>query len=154
MTLTIAIIGCVTGVLALSLQYLSFRREQYILDFDFTVSYTRSNPNEAMHPVLDLWLTNTGRSPIEIKEINWLIRHCDIKAEKSGLYQKDTEVRWKLFDRQKNGRIRLDHNDRKDLQFPYQPHLVCSKDSAIEVVDIIGKTIVKPTGTQPKETLQ
>ena len=148
MTLAIAIIGCVTGILALVLQFVAFRRERYILDFGFTVTHKRSKPDEAMLPFLSLWLTNTGRSPIEVQEINWLVRHCDIKMEPSGIHQKDADLRLKLFDRHKNGEIRLAHNDRRDLLFPFRsPPLVCSKDSAIEVVDVLGKRIEKPTGT-------
>ena len=155
MTLTIAIIGCVTGIVALVLQFVAFRRERYVLGFDFTVTQRRSKPDEAMQPVLNLWLTNTGHSPIEVQEINWLIRHCDIKMEASGIDQKDTDVRWKLFDRQKDGQIRLAHNDRRDLLFPFQaPPLVCSGHSAIEVVDVLGKRIEKPTGTWPNKALQ
>ncbi|MCX5768678.1 MAG: hypothetical protein NTZ09_00175 [Candidatus Hydrogenedentes bacterium] len=155
MTLAIAIIGCVTGVFALVVQFVAFRRERYILDFDFTVTHRRSKPDEPARPFLDLWLTNTGRSPIEIQEVNWLVRHCDIKMEKLGIDQTDTDVRWKLFDRQKDGEMRLAHNERRDLLFPFQsPPLVCSKDSAIEVVDVLGKRIEKPTGTWPNKVLQ
>lgn len=155
MTLAIAIIGCVTGVLALVLQFAAFRRQRYILDFDFSVAQRRTKPEDPMRPVLNLWLTNTGRSPIDIKEINWLVRHCDIKMEASGIDQKDTDVRFKLFDREKDGQIKLAHNDRKDLQFPFQsPPLVCSKHSAIEVVDVLGNTLEKPTGTWLNKALQ
>ena len=155
LTMTIAIIGCVTGVLALVLQFVAFWRERYILDFDFTVTHRRSKPEEPLCPVLNLWLTNTGHSAIEIQEINWLVRHCNIKMEASGIDQKDTDVRWKLFDRQKDEKIRLDHNDRKDLCFTVQsPPFVCSEHSAIEVVDVLGKRIEKPTGTWPNKALQ
>jgi len=154
MTLAIAVIGCATGCLALLLQFFSFRRDRYVLDFGFNVSYTRAKPDESMRPVLHLWLTNTGRSPIEIQEINWLVRHCDLKME-IGLQQKDADVRFKLFDRERDGQIKLEHNDRKDLRFPFQsPFLVCSDDSAIELVDVLGKRIEKPTGTLPKQAMQ
>jgi len=154
-TLVIATVGCVTGTLALLLQYLSYRRDRHKIDFDFSVSMTRCSAQEALRPVLQIWVINLGRVPIGLAEINWLVRHCDIKELGTGFEQKDTDIRLKLFDAQKEGYVKLEHNDRHDFRFPFSsPPLFCSEHSSIEVVDALGKRYEKPTGTWPSDFLQ
>ncbi len=155
-TTIIAAIGCVTGILGLVLQYLSHRRDSYLLDFDFTVQNRRSSPDEPFALVLIISVVNRGKSPIQVKEINWLNRHCDIEGmKKSGFEQKDTNIRWKLYDGEKNGYVRLGHNERKEFCFSFScPPFMCDKHSYIEVVDVLDKRHEKPTGTWPNKFLQ
>ncbi len=154
-TTVIAIMGCGIGGLALVLQYIFHRSDRYLLDFDFTFQNRRSSPNEAFTPILTIVVVNRGKSPIQVKEINWLNRHCDIKMKESGFEQKDTDVRCKLYDGEKDGYVALRQNQRKDFHLPFScPPLTCNNDSYIEVVDVLDKRYEKPTGTWPDKALQ
>ena len=150
-TTIIALVVCIAVILGLVIQWLSHQRDRYLLDFNFTVRNRRSSPDEAFTPVLTISVVNRGKSPIQVKEINWLNRHCDIKNE-GGFELKDTDLRWKLYDGEKNGYIPIGHNERKEFHFPFScPPLKCDKHSYIEVVDVLGKRYEKPTGTWPNK---
>jgi len=136
-TTIIAAVGCVTGILGLVLQYLSHQRDRYLLDFNFTFQNRRSSPDEVFKSVLTISVVNRGKSSIQVKEINWLNRHCDIET-KGGFEQKDTDIRWKLYDGEKIGYVPIGHNERKEFHFPFScPPLKCDKHSYIEVIDVL-----------------
>ena len=150
-TKIIAVVGCVTGISGLVIQYLSHQRDRYLLDFSFAVNNRRSSPDEAFVSVLTISVINRGKSSIQVKEINWLNRHCNIKNE-SGFEVKDTDIRWKLYDGEKKGYIPIGHNERKEFHFPFScPPLKCDKHSYIEVVDVLDKRHEKPTGIWPNK---
>ncbi len=156
-TTIIAIFGCITGILGLTLQFLSHRRDNYYLDFDFKIRNLRSSPEDDFLPVLTVSVFNRGKSPIQVKEINWLLRHCAVKFGTATYVheQNDSDLRWKLFDGEQNGFIPLNHNDRKDFKIPFtNPVFHCNDNSYIEVVDTFDKRYEKPTGTWPGEILK
>lgn len=138
LTQLFAVVGTITGLCALWLQYRENQRDRPILDFHIDHKRRQTKRNTEFHEYLNVILKNKGKQPIHILTVDLLLYPETIEISEQKYEVKS--FRWHLYDARKKGLLKINPHERKEITIEpceFLPKDLEENAAFIEVTDAL-----------------